>query len=260
MKVSEDIVAIIRSSSFDGKLLKLQGQLPRDLYQRTAKALEAAGGKWNRRMAAHEFSEDAFAAVEPILLTGCIAAPADFGFFPTPLALAAQLVDRAGVQPGMRVLEPSAGTGRIAMELESRGCLVTCVELQPRLAHELSRRFTTHTGNFLEVKPEDLPAFDCVVLNPPFARQEDIRHVRHALRFLKTGGTLAAIMSASVAFRSNGLAPAFRELVEEMGGEITANPDGAFVESGTAVRTVTVVIRDVGLRKVQPEMEMMMSM
>lgn len=49
-------------------------------------------------------------------------------------------------------------------------------------------------------------------------------------------------MSASVTFRDNKLTTAFRDLVDDRGGSIEPNDQGAFKESGTLVNTVTVVI------------------
>lgn len=247
MKVSADIVSIIQSAHIDGQHMKLAGQLSPDIYRKTAKVIEAAGGKWNRKLGLHVFESDAFSSLEPILLTGQIAAPADFGFFPTSVSLATELVDEAGVAPGMIALEPSAGSARIAHALAARGAKVICVELQQKLADRLSSEFPTHCCDFLAMPSNAIEPVDVVCMNPPFAKQDDIRHVMHACKFLKPGGTLAAIMSASVSFRSNGLAPGFREFVASQGGTITMNPEGAFLESGTAVRTVKVLIPSVYL-------------
>jgi type I restriction-modification system DNA methylase subunit len=79
-------------------------------------------------------------------------------------------------------------------------------------------------------------------MNPPFADQQDIRHVEHALRFLKPGGRLVAIMSAGVSFRQDRQATTFRELVEGCDGTIEPLPEGAFEASGTGVRAVLVTI------------------
>jgi len=87
-----------------------------------------------------------------------------------------------------------------------------------------------------------LGSFDRVVMNPPFSGRADIAHVRHAHSFLRPGGRLAAIMSNGVAFREDRLAREFREFVAANDGVISPNPDGAFLESGTGVRTVTVVL------------------
>ena len=61
----------------------------------------------------------------------------NFDLFPTPPELAAEMVRRARIMAGDRVLEPSAGTGRLAKAAKEAGGWVTCVEftcaLGPRL-------------------------------------------------------------------------------------------------------------------------------
>ncbi len=95
--------------------------------------------------------------------------------------------------------------------------------------------------DFLTVQPE--PVYDRVIMNPPFCRQADIKHVTHALRFLKpNGGLLVSVMSAGVTFRQNKLTTDFRQLVEERGGVIEKLPEGSFKASGTMVETVIAVI------------------
>jgi 16S rRNA G1207 methylase RsmC len=84
--------------------------------------------------------------------------------------------------------------------------------------------------------------FDRIVMNPPFADQQDIRHVMHAATLLKPGGRLVAIMSAGVAFRDDRLSRAFRALLLEHGGAIEYLPEAAFKASGTGVLAVLVTI------------------
>lgn len=38
--------------------------------------------------------------------------------------------------------------------------------------------------------------FDAVIMNPPFSRRQDVRHITKAMSMLKPGGRLAAIASA----------------------------------------------------------------
>ncbi len=79
-------------------------------------------------------------------------------------------------------------------------------------------------------------------MNPPFEGRADIHHVTRAFGMLAPGGRLAAIMSSGVAYRSDRIATEFREFVKANSGEIIENPEGAFLESGTGVRTVSVVM------------------
>lgn len=230
----------------DANRLMLTGQLDRKLYTATNAVLEAAGGKWDRKAKAHLFPVDAADAMEQIIQTGEVTLirtiQQDYGYFPTPAAVVDRLMEIAEIKPGMTVLEPSAGRGAIALPCATLGAVVDCYELlSANHAFLTDNRlgFVRHM-DFLMVEPE--ATYDRVCMNPPFSKQADIHHVTHALKFLKPGGLLVSVMSASVTFRDNKLAKNFRDLIAERGGDIEELPEGAFKESGTMVRTVIVTI------------------
>lgn len=242
MKVENDVLAVLSRATIDGPKLILTGQLDRKLYDRTNKVLEAAGGKWDRNAKAHVFTSDASERVEQIILTGDIVIPKDeFEYFPTPPAVVARVQALAGVQPGMVILEPSAGRGAMVAGLS--GVKIVAVEKMPANVEYLRA-----SGAFTMVIADDFlvcnlsPTFDRVLMNPPFSRQADIKHVLHALQFLRPGGLLVSVMAASVGFRENKLTTDFRALIAARGGSIEALPAGSFKASGTMVNTVLVTI------------------
>jgi predicted RNA methylase len=171
-------------------------------------------------------------------------------YFPTPPAVVEQMAEAAGLEPGMTVLEPSAGLGAIASAIEplvtgKPGGAVTCIERDYNLWQRLTaneRYRSVQHGDFLEADPSDGPLYDRVMMNPPFSGQADVRHVTHALGFVKPGGLVVAIMSAGVGFRQDKTAETFRKLVADHGGRIERLPDDAFEGSGVNVRTVLVTI------------------
>jgi phospholipid N-methyltransferase len=113
--------------------------------------------------------------------------------FPTPPEIARRVVELAEVQPGQRVLEPSAGTGSLLNALPDTP--IVAVEINGQLAEALQRRFTgaeVHRGDFLTMNGE-LGTFDRIVMNPPFDHGSDLEHIRHAYAKLKPGGRLVAI-------------------------------------------------------------------
>lgn len=243
MKISNDVLAVLSAAQTNGQALTLTGTLDRSLYERTNKVLEAAGGKWNRKAKAHLFEMPAEDAIEQIILTGEITIPQDFGFFPTPPDIVARVLDLADIKPGMTVLEPSAGHGAIAAAAAQRGAHVSMCELLPdnvKKLESLSLGGTLHQADFLTLNPN--PAFDAVCMNPPFAKQDDIKHVTHAHKFLKPGGLLVSVMSAGVTFRADRRTVEFGELIARCGGSIEELPEGAFKSSGTLVRTVIVTL------------------
>jgi 16S rRNA G1207 methylase RsmC len=148
----------------------------------------------------------------------------------------------------MLVLEPSAGRGALAVAANSAavGVMVDMHELLPgnhRALIELKLPLSgvSEPGDFLQVEPK--PIYDRVLMNPPFdKKRSDIHHVVHALKFLKPGGRLVAIMPSGVTFRDDALTRDFREIVEQRGGSIETLPEASFKQAGTMVNTVLVVI------------------
>lgn len=249
MQVDNQVLEVLGRARVEGTHLYLQGQLERTLYTRTNKVLEAAGGKWNRKAQAHVFEKCAESRIEQIITTRSVVVPQDFGYFPTPKPVVELLIDLADLQPGQKVLEPSAGRGNIALPVAEITGSVSCVELLEDNCQALEMaladgnvRATVVRQDFLKITPPEFPQYDRVVMNPPFEKQADIHHVLHAFKFLKDGGRLVAIMSASVMFRDNNLTTKFRQFVNQRGGVIQELPPNSFKVSGTAVNTVVVTI------------------
>lgn len=143
MKVAEDVLAVLSRCRTAGNAVHLPEQLDRKLYVAVNKVLEALGSKWNRKAQAHLLAGDAEGVLDTVLLTGTVTIASDeFGLFETPPPLADRLVNEIGVEVGHRVLEPSAGNGRIALAVLRREPDVTlhAVEIQPQCATQLIGR------------------------------------------------------------------------------------------------------------------------
>lgn len=154
--------------------------------------------------------------------------------FPTPVDVAGRVAAYADLRAGDRVLEPSAGTGRLldAIEAGPHGEVVA-VEVSYALAEDLRRRYPSvevRCADFLSTSG-DIGTFDRVVMNPPFDHGEDIRHVRHALEHLRPGGRLVAIVA-------NG--PKQREAFYDDAEHWEDLESGTF--AGTSVRAALVVL------------------
>lgn len=247
MKVPTVVLDALRAADTDGSHLVLTGpRMDPKLYERVNEVLEAVGGRWTTKAGAHVFPGDAAEAIGPVISTGQVVTlrekRQDAQYFPTPAPIVARLLELTAIEPGMEVLEPSAGSGAIATAAAAAGAVVDCIERDPGYAAALlgtRTARTVHTGDFLAVPPR--PAYDRVVMNPPFTRGTDMAHVEHALRFLKPDGLLVSVMSWAVTYQTRKTA-AFRSLVERRGGTAEAVAAGAFKESGTSVDTVIVTI------------------
>lgn len=160
-----------------------------------------------------------------------------FNLFQTPPELAARL---AGMLPLTgRILEPSAGLGRLYRAVRAvSDCHVTLVEVSPQCAAELYRE-TAHDdaarliqADFLECDADRLGGtFDGIIMNPPFQRGMDIRHIEHARRMLAPGGTLVALCADG---------PRQRRHFD--GCDYTPLPPRSFASEGTSVAAAIVTL------------------
>jgi len=217
----------------------------------------ALGGAWrkgSKKIKGGFIFEEGTDVAEVIRLaksTGEILDPRLVGFIPTPAPLADLLVDWVDPQPGDVILEPEAGTGRIVEAIvraydDASEAHVACYELLETNREKLADIAADADGeikilgdDFLQADPAKATVYDSVVQNPPFEKGADIAHVRHAIRFVKTGGKLAAIVSAGAMFRQNKASTEFRAFVAAH-GTIEALPDGSFASEGTNVRAAIV--------------------
>lgn len=161
----------------------------------------------------------------------------DLQFYWSPPEVIERALDFAGVhaprdfgpstreRPSYRVLEPSCGDGRIMDELRSRGHQALGFEVDPgRAAAARAKGHSVVTANFLDQAP--VAEFDKVVMNPPFYGRHYVKHVRHALRFLRPGGTLVSILPATAHYDHGELDGEWRDL-----------PVASFADAGTNVPT-----------------------
>lgn len=160
----------------------------------------------------------------------------DLQFYWSPPAVVAAALDFADVHeqtaytrsrgiPEYRVLEPSCGDGRILDAIRDRGHRALGIEYHaPRAAEARAKGHSVVVGNFLEQAP--VAEFDKVVMNPPFYGRHYVKHVSHAYKFLKPGGTLVSILPATAHYDHGELKGEWRDL-----------PVGSFSDAGTNVPT-----------------------
>lgn len=149
----------------------------------------------------------------------------DLQYYPTPIEVVKRAIDRVWIKPEMVVLEPSCGDGRIMDVVRDMGAVVHGVEVDAGRAAQCRKKgHRVLTANFLEVAPN--PVYDFVVMNPPFYGKHYAKHVEHAMRFLKDGGTLIAILPVTARY-DHGL----------LDGQWSDLPVGSFRESGTNINT-----------------------
>lgn len=159
--------------------------------------------------------------------------------FPTPTTLADRVAELADIQPGDKVFEPEAGTGQLVKAIY-RACPeaeVTTVEIDGRLHQNLTAMFpAAHhiQGDFLELNPATFASrFDVILMNPPFVNSADIKHVEHAIKFLKPNGRLVGICANGPQRHER-----IRPIVNRHAGTWEELPRDTFAASGTQVSSV----------------------
>lgn len=170
-------------------------------------------------------------------------------FFPTPPSVAKELVEKADIEAGMKVLEPSAGNGRIADAIKAAGVEPDVVELSSNLRAILSAKgHNVVAHDFTDYNPG--PIYDRIVMNPPFSNRMDVEHVRHAYDLLKPGGRIVAIMSEGPFSASDKKSAEFREWLDEVGVSEKLE-EGTFLQDKSGLPTTGVNTRVVVIDKPQ---------
>jgi protein-L-isoaspartate O-methyltransferase len=166
--------------------------------------------------------------------------------FATSADKAAYMVELLDPQPGNDILEPEAGTGALIKPLADFSYWITAVEINPALADQLRARWETENNgtdrkpacvkvvcaDFLECNG-NLGEFDRIIMNPPFVDATDIKHIKHAIGFLKAGGRLVALCA-------NGHRQ--REQLKPLADYWEDLPAGSFSDQGTNVNVALLVI------------------
>jgi hypothetical protein len=154
-------------------------------------------------------AEDAFARLEALLPRQTVRSEEQVALqqFATPPRLAWLLARASALRAGETVLEPSAGTGMIAVWAAKAGARPLLNEISPQRRECLACLFpdsmvTGHDGELIDelLDPRHVPS--TILVNPPYShgleRGHDGytggRHLRSAWKRLAAGGRMAAIM------------------------------------------------------------------
>ena len=174
---------------------------------------------------------------------------------PAPLGLAA--VAAASIRAGDIVLEPSAGTGLLAILAEISGGRLLLNELAETRADLLDALFPAITVTRVDaaqiddhLAPGAVPTV--VLMNPPFSAMANVsgrvadaayRHVASALARLADGGRLVAITGANFGPELPAWRDAFIKLQDRGRVVFTATIDGSvYARHGTTIDTRLTVI------------------
>lgn len=237
---------ILKNCTLTDNVMKLPNvQFNKKSYAEAKKRIEEAGGSWlGGKVQGFTFPFNAERVFSELKEKGKCNLQKDFQFFETPDHLADWIVSLAGVISCTdKVLEPSAGRGALvrAIHRKCNDIIVDCCELMPENREILKKM------DGIKLIEEDFTKivgrkYNKIIANPPFAKNQDIRHVRLMYHILEKGGTIAAITSRHWQVGQEKECMDFRSWVKEIGAEIYEIEEGTFNESGTGIGTLAVVI------------------
>jgi predicted RNA methylase len=177
--------------------------------------------------------------------------------FSTPIELAFAAATAAAVRPADVVLEPSAGTGLLAIFAELAGSRLVLNELAEARAGLLNQLFrdvstTRHDAAHIHDHLDGALRPSVVLMNPPFSvaahvdgvvADAALRHVTSAFARLADGGRLVAITGASVSPDHPSWRDAFVRLQERGRVVFSAAIEGrVYARHGTTAETRLTVI------------------
>lgn len=172
------------------------------------RVLEAIGGVAAKEKHFQQwvFDYDVGPVISDIVCSGVIPDHQAHQFYPTPATIAEVAVRLAseGDAETMQWLEPSAGIGGLAdLMPKDRTACVEVSELHCAILR--AKGHSVIQGDFLSVPA--VPAYQRVLMNPPYSGGRWQAHTQHAARMLAPGGRLVAILPASAptSFRLDGM-------------------------------------------------------
>lgn len=247
VSIPDDVLEYLRRCQVDGcKLFLPPGQLERDFYVRVDKILKLIGGKWSKLMKCHIFPSPVAEIFEGALDAGeVVDEKQTFQFFPTPEEVVDELMIHASIGVQHTVLEPSAGEGAIIRAIYNRpfdeipvGENITLIEIHAERCAGLKNEFPcseVKCVDFLEWR--SLKRFDRIVMNPPFTKGTDAKHIKHALSMLKIGGRLVSVVPG----RGGATLKAHLE-TNGYQWQVYPLPAGSFKAAGTGIETSILVV------------------
>ncbi|AOF98741.1 methyltransferase small domain protein (plasmid) [Blastomonas sp. RAC04] len=172
--------------------------------------------------------------------------------FSTPLPLAYVAAQAACIRKGDLVLEPSAGTGMLAIHAELARANLALNELDCGRSEFLARLFpglpvTRHDAASIDDRLDGVVQPDVVLMNPPFSamvgvdrvmRDTALRHLASALARLRHGGRLVAIVGANCSPDAPAWSDAFDALQQTATLRFSAAiPGQVYAKHGTTMPT-----------------------
>lgn len=247
MKLTNEQIKILQDWRIEDNRFYLQGQLDKQ-YKYINEVLNTIWLIWNKWKKAHIAEwltqEQLQEAIEDIIETGEVETLKEtikkFQFYPTPKEVAEYLVELADIKVGDTVLEPSAWLWNIFDELPYITNQCKFIELDEVKFNILVDKYwytksDMWNWDFLNYNWD---TFDRIIMNPPYNKRQDYKHIKKAISLLNTWWRVVWLMSRWILFRED-----YKDLKEDILEHwyIEEVEAGAFKESWTMIWTCIIV-------------------
>lgn len=247
-RLDKDIINILKSNETKVFHLMKIPNIPDEQYDRLVVAIGSIGGTWSEKHQGFMFNHNPKSDIDKLIKSGEFDLSEEkiwkekVQFYPTPSKIVDIMIKMANLKKNDIVLEPSAGRGAILDRLPDyvKTVAVEFDESNVKTLHE--KGHNVFWADFLEMNN-----IECnkVIMNPPFSKYQDVKHILHAYNLLKKGGTLVAIMNGNTIERrnTNETCKNFFETIKDTNYEIINLPEGSFAESDTMINTAIIKIQ-----------------
>lgn len=144
----------------------------------------------------YEFDYNPTTVLKYIVETGKLPDYKSFQYYPTPPKIVSAIkkhMKNFNAENG-KVLEPSAGTGKLVDWVEDK-TNVDCVEVSDLQCAVLKAKgYNVTNADFMKMTPN--PIYNLVVMNPPYNMNQCFEHIQHAEKFvdLENGGQIVVVV------------------------------------------------------------------
>lgn len=229
---------LLKVNDASGEIIKLPSfQLDRELYLEVKAIIESYGYKYVTG-AKKRFEKKDANAVEDLknMINGIsiVDAQKKYDFYPTPEKIVKKAQEWLNHDGVSRILEPSCGLGNLVSGLEN---FVDAIELNPDCINELNNKN-------IKVIHDDFDTFETtmkynyIIMNPPFSKYRDAKHILKGYDMLNDGGILVAVASGGLMTRNDKISKQVTSLIEDS----LKFSDKEFKNVGTNIDTILIKI------------------
>ena len=249
MKITENIKNILEQWEFKENVYLLPDiQLDRKDYQEVNKVLVSLWGKWKTRVwhiftwTQEELEWALFEVLEKWETVTLDEIKKQFQYFPTPKFLAENLIAELEIKENDIILEPSAWQWAISdLIIKNKKTLVELKEDNFNILKE--KEFYNDdcrviNRDFLDCYIKDLWKFNKIIANPPFSKNQDVKHILHMYDLLEEWGRIVSIAWSWIQTKETK----YHKELMKLNPEFIQVEEWAFKESWTMVNTVIVII------------------